>query len=263
MLGAIVGDIVGSIYEFNNYRSKDFPLFSPNCFFTDDTVMSLAVAKALMECKGNYNKLSKLTIKCLKEFGEIYPNLSYGNSFIGWLNSRNPQPYNSCGNGSAMRVSAVSYFAKDVEEVKKLSRLVTEVTHNHIEGIKGAEATAVAVFLARQGKSKSEIKNVISYYYDLEFNYEDLKENYVFNELAQTTVPQAIYCFLISESFEDAIRTAISIGGDSDTLCAITGAIAEAYYTIDEKIKLRTLSYLDERLLKLYNDFEKVVNIKK
>ena len=258
MLGAIIGDIVGSIYEFNNLKSKDFLFFSPYGFFTDDSVMTVAICKALLDCKGKYHKLSKLTVNYMQEYGKLYPNMSYGGNFIDWLNRKKPQPYNSCGNGSAMRVGAVPYFASSIEEVKMLSKLVTEVTHNHPEGIKGAEATAVAIYMALNKCSKEQIKQYIeSNYYSLDFTYEGLKQDYMFTELAQTTVPQAIYCFLISESFEDAIRTGISIGGDSDTLCAIIGAIAEAYYGIEENMAFRALSYLDERLTSVYNEFVK------
>lgn len=259
MLGAIIGDIVGSIYEFNNYRSKVFNFFSPKCFFTDDSVMTFAVFEALSKCKGKYGKLESLTVKEMQKYGKKYPNMSYGGRFALWLREKNPQPYNSFGNGSAMRISAVPYFASSLDEVKQLSRLVTIVSHNHEEGIKGAEATAVAVYLTLQGKNKEEIKKYIEEnYYNLNFDYEDLKKNYFFNETCQNTVPQAIYCFLISENFEDAIRTGVSIGGDTDTLCAITGAIAEAYYGIDKTMKEKALSFLDKDLLKKYNEFEKL-----
>ena len=261
MLGAIVGDIVGSIYEFNNIKHKNFLLFTANNFFTDDSVMTFAIYSALKKCKGNYKSLSKLAIKQMKQFGKLYPNsskISYGTSFANWLNSKNPQPYNSFGNGSAMRVSPVAYFAKTEEEVKSLSKIVTEVTHNHPEGVKGAEATAMAIFLALQKNNKEEIKRYIeTTYYSLNFNYSDLIENYTFNETCQNTVPQAIYCFLISNSFEDAVRTAISIGGDSDTLCAITASIAEAFYGVPENIEISALNYLDKRLTKLLLSFKK------
>ena len=260
MLGAIIGDIVGSIYEFNNIKAKEFMFFDPHCEFTDDTVMTIAVCKALFEAKGKWHRLNKLTVNNLQKYGRLYPAMSYGGRFLTWHKRKKPQPYNSCGNGSAMRVSPVAYFAKDLDEVKLLSKLVTEVTHNHEEGIKGAEATACAIFLARQGKSKEEIKQFIEdNYYKLDFTYEDLNKNYSFTELAQDTVPQAIFCFLISESFEDAIRIGVSIGGDSDTLCAITGAIAEAYYGIDDKMKYRALSYLDDEITAIYEQFEKEV----
>ncbi|MBQ8425750.1 MAG: ADP-ribosylglycohydrolase family protein [Clostridia bacterium] len=259
MLGAIIGDIVGSIYEFNNYRSKVFNFFSPSCFFTDDSVMTFAVFEALNKSKGDNKKLEKLAVKEMQKYGSIYPNMSYGGRFALWLKEKSPKPYNSFGNGSAMRVSAVSYFANSLDEVKNLSKIVTSVSHNHEEGIKGAEATAVAVFLALQGKSKQEIKEYIEdNYYSLDYDYEDLKKNYFFNETCQNTVPQAIYCFLISEDFEDSIRIGVSIGGDTDTLCAITGAIAEAYYGIDSKMREKALGFLDKNLLKKYNEFSKI-----
>lgn len=259
MLGAIIGDIVGSIYEFDNIRTKNFCLFSPNCFFTDDTVMTIAVYKALRESKlFKYRNLQKQTIKQMQKYGKLYPNMSYGTSFKYWLDTKDPTPYNSYGNGSAMRVSPVAYFAKSLDEVKKLSYNVTAVSHNHKEGIKGAEATAIAIWLALNKYSKEEIKKYIQdNYYSLDFEYEDLVKNYSFNETCQNTVPQAIYCFLISESFEDCLRTSISIGGDSDTLCAISCAIAEAYYGIPEDIKFMALRYLDNRILADYKEFEK------
>lgn len=255
MLGAIVGDVVGSVYEFNNIKRKDFILFDPFCFFTDDTVMTFAIAEALRKTqKKNFENLDKQAIKEMQKFGKLYPNAGYGNSFKVWLNQKKSQPYQSYGNGSAMRISPVAYFAKSLDEVKKLSKAVTAVSHNHIEGLKGAEATAIAIWLALNKKSKEEIKNYIEEkYYKLDFDYEGLKEKYYFNETCQNTVPQAIYCFLISKDFEDCLRTSISIGGDSDTLCAISCAIAEAYYGIPEKIQNSTLSYLDNRLLKLYS----------
>lgn len=260
MLGAIIGDIIGSIYEFNNIRTKEFNLFSPKCFFTDDTVMTFAIFKALLDCKGNYNNLEKFATKEMLAFGKKYPNEGYGGRFREWLHSKNPEPYYSYGNGSAMRISPVSYFAKNLDEVKELSYLITKPTHNHPEGVKGAEATAVAVWLALNGKTKEQIKEYIEQnYYNLNFDYDDLKQNYYFNETCQETVPQAIYCFLISENFEDAIRTGISIGGDSDTLCAITGAIAEAYYGVPEDIKNISIQYLDKNLQNLYYKFKKYI----
>jgi type I restriction enzyme M protein len=259
MLGAIIGDIVGSIYEFNNYRSKVFNFFSPNCFFTDDSVMTFAVFNALSKCKGKYAKLEDLAVKEMQKYGKKYPNMSYGGRFALWLREKNPQPYNSFGNGSAMRVSAVPYFASSLDEVKELSRKVTIVSHNHEEGIKGAEATAVAVYMALEGKSKEEIKKHIEEnYYNLNFDYEDLKKNYYFNETCQQTVPQAIYCFLISENFEDSIKTAVSIGGDSDTLAAITGAISGAYYQVPEDIRKKSEYFVDKQILKQMQSFEKM-----
>ena len=192
------------------------------------------------------------------EIGNKYPHMSYGTRFRYWLEE--PVPYNSFGNGSAMRVSPVAYIGKNIEEVKFLSREVTKVSHNHEEGIKGAEATAVAIFMAKKGSGKEEIKSEMEKYYSLDFNYEDLVKNYGFDETCQGTVPEAIYIFLESEDFEDAIRTAISIGGDSDTLAAIVGSIAEAYYTIPDAIREKALSYMDSFERKIYDEFEKLIN---
>lgn len=257
MFGAIIGDIVGSVYEFNNIRRKDFLLFSPDCFFTDDSVMTFAVAEALRKSqKKGFVGLGEMATKEMHRFGALYPHAGYGNAFKVWLKEKNPAPYNSYGNGSAMRVSSVAYFANSFDEVKKLSRAVTEVSHNHEEGIKGAEATAVAIWLARNKASKEEIKKHIEEnYYSLDFDYENLREDYFFNETCQNTVPQAIFCFLISKDFEDCLRTCISIGGDSDTLSAISCAIAEAYYGIPKKIHDTALSFLDKRLQKLYDKY--------
>ena len=257
MIGAITGDIVGSIYEFNNIKKKDFRLFDPFCFFTDDTVMTFAVAEAFRKTqKRNFPNLQKQAIKEMQYFGKLYPDAGYGRSFGFWLQQKNPQPYESFGNGAAMRISPVAYFAKSIEEVKTLSKEITVVSHNHPEGIKGAESVAVAIWLALNKKSKEEIKKYIEEnYYKLDFNYEELKEKYYFNETSQNTVPQAIYCFLISTDFEDCVRTSVSIGGDTDTLCAISCAIAQAYYGIPENIKRQTLSFLDKRLLKLYTKY--------
>lgn len=250
LYGAIIGDIVGSKYEFNNYRSKNFDFFDNEMFFTDDTVMSIAVCKALANTyKNNYKNISEETVKQMQQIGRKYPLSGYGGNFFKWVFSINPQPYNSFGNGSAMRVSSVAYFAKSLDEVKKLSKAVSEVTHNHKEGIKGAEATAVAIYLALHGKSKEEIrKHIEENYYPMDYNYYNLQATYMFNETCQETVPQALYCFFESKSFEDTIRTGISIGGDSDTLCAIAGSVAEAYYGIDDKMKREAVSYLDRYL---------------
>lgn len=254
MLGAIIGDIVGSRFEFHNHRSKDFKLFADDCFFTDDSVMTLAVAKAIMSCKPDYSDLSEQAINCMQEVGRPYPNCGFGLGFLRWMYSDNPQPYRSYGNGAAMRVSPCGFIAKSLEEARILSRKVTEVTHNHPEGIKGAEATAVCIYLARVGKSITEIGDYVrANYYPLDFTLDEIRPTYRFNETCQDTVPQAIEAFLESTSFEDAIRNAISVGGDSDTLAAITGGIAEAYYGISSNIAQRALSYLDDRLLAIYH----------
>ena len=257
MIGAIIGDIVGSRFEWHNHRSKDFNLLTHKCFFTDDSVMSLAVCDALMKCKADYSDLSEQAVHSMQDVGRPYPLCGYGGSFRRWLYSDNPMPYNSYGNGAAMRVSGCGYVGKTIDEVKQLSKAVTEVTHNHPEGLKGAEATAVAVFLARTGKSLIEIQDyIIQNYYPLGFTLNSIRENYQFNETCQDTVPQALEAFFESTDFEDAIRNAISIGGDSDTLAAITGSVAEAYYGVPTSIRKHALTFLDERLLRILLEFE-------
>lgn len=257
MLGAIIGDIVGSRFEWNNNKSKQFEFMTYKCSVTDDSIMSLAIAKALLESKSDYSDLSEKAVKYMQEIGRHYPYCGYGGQFRKWIFSDNPSPYGSYGNGAAMRVSACGFVAKSIEEAKMLSKAVTEVTHNHPEGLKGAEATAVAIFLARSGKNILEIRDYITKsYYPLNFTLDEIRESYQFNESCQGTVPQAFEAFFESKDFEDAIRNAVSIGGDSDTLAAITGGIAEAYYGIPTEIRKHALTFLDERLLKILIEFE-------
>ena len=254
MIGAIIGDIVGSRFEWDNIKTKDFEFLTYRCFFTDDSVMSLAVAKAILESGGDIQKLGVLATRYMQEIGREYPDSGYGGMFRQWVFSDNPKPYNSFGNGAAMRVSACGFAARTIEEVIELSKKVTEVSHNHVEGMKGAEATAVCVFLAREGKNLFEIHDYINKnYYPMNFTLDGIRDSYTFNETCQETVPQAIMAFLESTSFEDAIRNAISVGGDSDTLAAITGLIAEAYYGVPAEIRKHALTFLDERLLKNIN----------
>lgn len=248
MIGAIIGDIVGSIYEWNNIKTKDFPLFSPGCFFTDDTVMTFAIAEGLMNGGGTED-----FVTAMKKYGHLYPQAGYGGRFGSWLFSEDIHPYNSWGNGSAMRVSPVAWVFNTLSEVEQYAEVSAAVTHNHPEGIKGARATAAAIFLAREGKSKDQIKAYIEskYGYDLSRTLDEIRPNYSFNESCQETVPEAIIAFLESVDFEDAIRNAISLGGDSDTLAAIVGSIAEAAYGIPKEISEHAVSILDERLSKL------------
>lgn len=263
LYGAIFGDVVGSIYEWDNIKTKDFDLFDEDSFFTDDTVMSIAVACALAECVGNYDDLSQTAIKCMKQLGRQYPDAGYGSHFEQWLFTQNSEPYNSWGNGSAMRVSAVAYFSKTLEEVKELSYKITAISHNHPEGIKGAEATAAAIFLALQGKSKEEIKEyIVQNYYPINFTLDKIRPFYVFRASCQETVPQALQAFFESESFEDAIRNAISIGGDSDTIGAITGSVAEAYYGVPKKMKKFVQGKLDANLCEKLLEIEEKYGIK-
>lgn len=207
MIGAIIGDIVGSRFEWNNHRSKEFELLPPQCFFTDDTVMSLAVCDALLRCRPDFSGLGGQAVRSMREIGRPYPDCGYGTSFQQWMYSDNPQPYNSFGNGAAMRVSGCGYAARSLEEAKVLSKAVTAVTHNHPEGLKGAEATAVAVFLARTGKSLVEIREYITkHYYPIDFTLDSIRDSYQFNETCQDTVPQALEAFFESTGFEEAIR---------------------------------------------------------
>ena len=259
MLGAMIGDIVGSRFEWHNIKSKEFQFFHKDCFPTDDSIMTLAIAKALLESQPNYGDLSEKAIYYMQSIGRKYPECGYGGSFFHWIFSDYPKPYGSFGNGAAMRISPVGFAAHSMEEVKKLSKQVTEISHNHPEGIKGAEATAIAIFLARQGESISSIKRYITdHYYDISFTLDGIRDTYTFNETCQETVPQALEAFFESNSLEDAIRNAISIGGDSDTLAAITGGVAEAYYGIPEVIREETMSYVaSPALQRIVTQFEK------
>lgn len=257
MLGAIIGDIVGSRFEWNNNRSKEFEFLTYKCFPTDDSIMSLALAQAILVSKPDYSDLSKNAVECMQTVGRNYPDCGYGGRFYKWMFSDNPQPYNSFGNGAAMRVSAAGFAANGLDEAKLISRRITEVTHNHPEGIKGAEATAVAIYLARTGKSILEIRDYIDKnYYKINFTLDAIRDSYQFNETCQETVPQALEAFFESTSFEDAIRNAVSIGGDSDTIAAICGGVAEAYYGIPSDIRKHALTFLDKALLQLLVAFE-------
>ena len=256
MYGAILGDIVGSPYEFdfNNYKAKDFPLFGPRSEFTDDTVMTLAVAKALLDTRGQDDAAIRAALVYqMQRLGRIYPDMGYGARFIGWLYEDAPQPYNSYGNGSAMRVCAAAELAEDMEQALHLAKLTAEVTHNHPEGIKGAQATAAAMFLARTGSSKADIRAYVEreFGYDLSRTCDEIRPAYRHVESCQETVPQAITAFLESTDFEDALRTAVSLGGDSDTLAAITGSIAEAFYGVPEDLKAECRERLTPELEEL------------
>lgn len=263
VIGAIIGDIAGSRFEFNPIKNKDFELlpigknyldpkqpfkeYCSTCHFTDDTVMTIAVANAFLKTNDDFNNVSKLVIKNLKYFGNKYPLAGYGAKFNTWLQMPTTEPYNSYGNGSAMRISAVPYFAKNLDEVKLLSKLVTEVAHNHPEGVKGAEATAVCIWLAKKNYNKDYIKKYVEdHYYKLDFNYEDLVKSYDHDESCQNSVPQSIFAFLISNSYEDTIKTAISMGGDADTMACIAGGIAAAYYGLPKDIEEKGLEFLPD-----------------
>jgi len=258
MLGAITGDIIGSVYEFTNVKpNMDFPLFVNDSEFTDDTVLTVALADSI---------LSKVDYQAMPyKYYKLYPDCSYGSRFHLWAARKELQPYNSWGNGSAMRVSPVGWAYNDLETVLQKAKESAEVTHNHPEGIKGAQATASAIFLSRTKHSKKEIKEFVekNFDYDLDLDLEDLRKNYRFNESCQDTVPQAIFTFLVSDSFEDSIRKAIYIGGDSDTLACINGSIAEAFYGgVPEDIKAEVYKRMDNRITIITNDFREKFIIK-
>lgn len=258
MIGTIIGDIVGSRFEWNNIKTTEFTLFTKDCFPTDDTIMTLALAKAIMESSNDHTDLSEKTVASMQEEGHRYPGAGYGGRFSFWLCSADPQPYNSFGNGAAMRVSAAGFAGSTLEEVKFIAGEITKVTHNHPEGMKGAEATASAIYLARTGCSLNEIKDYINVnYYQMDFTLDEIRDKYSFDETCQGSVPQALMAFFESSGFEDAIRNAISIGGDSDTLAAICGGIAQAYYGVPDDIRKQAITYLDDHLLNILDEFEK------
>ncbi|WP_408069492.1 ADP-ribosylglycohydrolase family protein [Butyrivibrio sp. JL13D10] len=259
MIGAIIGDVSGSRYERLNHKSKEFELLDKRCHPTDDTIMSLAVAKAILECEGNWEELSEKAVSAMKELGRAYKNAGYGKSFIGWLSEENPKPYDSYGNGAAMRVGPCGFAASNIPEVKELSAAVTKVSHNHPEGMKGAEATAIAVFMAKSGRSKDEIRGYIEeYYYKIDFTLDQIRASYKFDSSCQGSVPVALEAFFEASDFEDAIRNAISVGGDSDTIATIAGVIAEAFYGIPEGIIEATTDYLDSRQMEILYYYEKM-----
>lgn len=257
MLGAIIGDIVGSRFEFDNYKSKDFEMFDAKCEFTDDSVMTLAIAKTLLsyETITDMDEFRKHLVEVMHEVGMRYPHCGYGGRFYVWMMKNHTKPYNSFGNGSAMRVAPVAWFADSLEECEALAAATAEVTHNHPEGIKGAVAVAGAIFLARTGHGMDEIKEYVRKYYTIDFTLDEIRDSYGFYETCQESVPQALEAFFESTGFEDAVRNAVSIGGDSDTIAAITGSVAEAFYGIDEAMKETALSYLDSYLLKIAKSF--------
>lgn len=250
LLGGVAGDIIGSIYEFNPVRSKDFELFKSSSTYTDDTVMTIANAEWLLS-KG-------VLMDIMRKYGHKYPGAGYGVMFYDWLKSRCPKPYNSFGNGSAMRVSPVGWAFDTLEETLEAAKQSAEITHNHPEGIKGAQATAACIFMARTGKSKQEIKEYVetTFGYDLSRTCDEIRPTYQFNESCQGTVPESIIAFLESTDFESAIRLTVSLGGDADTMGTITGAIAEAYYkVIPEHIVNEALKRLPEEFINVLEEF--------
>ncbi len=246
MWGIFIGDCIGSRFEWKNIKTKDFELFNEESYLTDDSIMTLAIAESILSADGDNKKLASLAVEHMQKFGKLYP-VGYGTYFREWLVADNPKPYGSFGNGSAMRVSPCAYAGKNLDEALKIAEIVTEVTHNHPEGIKGALATTTAIFMARKGSSMNEIFETISEkYYTLNFTLDEIRANYKFDATCQGSVPQAMKAFFESKNFEDAIRNAVSIGGDSDTIAAITGSIAGAYYGVPVELKQKILSYMDD-----------------
>jgi len=250
MLGAIAGDIIGSVHEFSGAKDVDFPLFDEGCTFTDDSVLTVAVADCLLTGASYIDKFHEYTL--------AYPNRCYGAGFLEWVTSGSRKPYNSWGNGSAMRVSPVGFAMHDMENVISEAKRSAEVTHNHPEGIKGAQATAMAIYLARHHEPKEHIREKVGtmFHYDLNRTVDDIRPHYTFNESCQGTVPEAILAFLDSDDYEHAVRLAVSLGGDADTLACIAGGIAEAYYGgVPEDIAQQALGLLDDHLREIVDRF--------
>ena len=261
MYGAILGDIIGSPYEFDRSgKTKDFPLFSAGSRFTDDTVMTIAVADAFLSLSGNPSdeQIRQQLITSMQSFGRAYPSIGYGARFFAWLFQENPQPMGSWGNGSAMRVSSVGWLFDDLETVRCMARLSASVSHDHPEGIKGAEATAAVIYLARTRTTRQEIKTYIedAFGYDLSRTCDEIRPDYHHVASCQETVPEAITAFLEGNSFEDVIRTAVSLGGDCDTLTCIAGSMAEAFYGVPEELKIKCREYLPADLLDVLTRFD-------
>ena len=257
MLGAIIGDIIGSPYEFKSDKTKDFLLFHPGCRPTDDSVLTIAVgcACASANCRDEWEFKRTLT-QMMHEIGRQYPDAGYGAMFYRWLMDDCGEPYGSYSNGSAMRVSPVAWAVDTLEEVETLAKWSAEITHSHPEGIKGAQAVAAAIFLARTGSHKDEIRDYIeANYYDLDFTVDEIRPGYSYDVTCEGSVPEAIVCFLDAIDFEDTIRNAVSLGGDGDTQAAIAGSIAEAYYGIPDDLQEEVFDYIDETLTDYYWEY--------
>lgn len=261
MYGAIIGDIVGSPFEFNRgNKTKEFELFSPQSEFTDDSVMTIAVGEALLDAgkDASVEVIRERVVQCMKKWGKKYPYAGYGGRFSWWLMLENSEPYNSYGNGSAMRVSAAGWLYDTLTRTREVARATAEVTHNHPEGVKGAEATASAIYMARKGSSKEEIKEYIirEFGYDLSRTCDEIRPGYYHVESCQETVPEAITAFLEGENFEDVVRTAVSLGGDCDTLTAIAASMGEAYYGVPAMIKTTAMNRLPDEFVEILNRFD-------
>jgi len=267
MIGAMIGDIIGSPYEFtsNNCKRTDFPLFCSYSSYTDDSVMTAAVAEALMKNYGNEAATEEGVVKSMRKYGKLFPYAGYGGNFGYWLIRNDPKPYNSWGNGSAMRVSAVGWLYDTLEDVEKYAEITARVTHNHPEGIKGAQATAAAIFLGRQGKSKQEICDYVEkkYGYPLsKMTCDEIRPTYMMDESCQGSVPQAFCAFREGNSFEEVARLAVSLGGDSDTIAAIACSMAQAIYPIPDECIDEALRRLDVRLTDVVSRFHDFLKAK-
>ena len=268
MYGAILGDIIGSPYEFRSksMKSKGFPLFDQGCRFTDDSVMTTAVAEALLDakadgCLDDEAKLKDLFIDSMQKWGHRYPRAGYGRRFYHWLARYEKEPYNSLGNGSGMRVSPAGWVADDLEKTRAIARWSAEVTHNHPEGVKGAEAVASAIFLARTGHSKDEIRKYVAeeFGYDLDRTCDEIRPNYRFDVTCMGSVPESIIAFLEGNDFEDVIRTAVSLGGDTDTMGAMAGSIAEAFYGVPEELKAECERRIPSDMREILEEFSEEI----
>ena len=259
MLGSIIGDIVGSVYEFDNTKDYNFELLTPESTFTDDTVMTLAVAKWLTK---DSSHSQKQLVNFMQELGRKHPGRGYGGNFGSWLYDSNPKPYKSWGNGSGMRVSPVGFYAQTLEEALNLAKISAEVTHNHPEGIKGAQAIAASIFLTRQGKDKEELRDYIekTFGYNLHRTIEEMRPTYAYDVSCMGSTPEAIIAYLDSKHFEDAIRLSVSLGGDSDTIAAMTGPIAQAAYGLPKELSEVCYGLLTPDLRKILDEFEEMVN---
>lgn len=257
IIGAIAGDVIGSAYEFNPTREYGFELFTPKSTFTDDTVLTMANAQWLLEDEQHSHET---LVNIMQDLCHRYEWRGYGGRFVQWIVSSKPQPYGSFGNGSAMRVSPVGYYAKTLDEALELAKISAEVTHNHPEGIKGAQATAAAIFLARQGKTKQEISKYVAetFNYDLSRTLEQIRPDYTFDETCQRTVPEAITCYIEGKDYEDVVRLAVSLAADADTLAAIAGSIASATMDVPNEISQRVISLLSEEFCTLLLRFNEM-----
>ncbi|MBE6316923.1 MAG: dinitrogenase reductase [Bacteroidales bacterium] len=258
MIGAIAGDVIGSAYEFNPTRDHDFELFTPKSSFTDDTVLTMANALWLIDDEQHTHER---LVEIMLDLCRRYPNRGYGGRFANWICDKDPQPYNSYGNGSAMRVSPVGYYAQSLEEALALAKVSAEVTHNHPEGIKGAQATAAAIFLARRGKSKQEIRDYVAqtFDYDLSRTLDEIRPTFTFDETCQRTVPEAITCFMEGKDYEDVVRLSVALAGDADTIAAIAGSISSAVDEVPNGITQQVIALLSEEFCTTLLRFNELV----